>query len=555
MVRVALYARASTDEQTHSTSGQIQELRQYADSEGLEIVAEIEDKGEKRHTLDRPGIDQLRELCESGEVSEVWAWEWSRYGEFPMPETLTMELEDFGVRLRSLDDGGGGENGYEMNVIKSLFSRREQRDRVRRIKRGKSDKARRGEIDVGGRAKYGFEFVRDGKGKAVGYAVSEQTMCHVRRIFDMVAEGSSLYSVCKALESDRIASPAGKQRWSAKAIRDIIGDDAYNPHPAAELESMVSMILEPDHVYGVNWSGRKRSQFKSSRSKDRVVYHTSREEQVPVPVDLTGSGLDRGTVERAREAIKDNKQPSKVGGRFWELSGGILTCAHCGKHMIAYSRKSRDERKVHTYYRCRYGTLPDFECPNRKSHRAEELETRAWLGVYETATDPEGALVQALTETYEERKRSLGSGGAAKRSALIEMLATIETKRRNYWNMAASGDIPLEAMREEVAKLDEEKSGIESELEATKDTAEQLEALEGWYESLKQTLQWEEDWDIELGLDLGENEERHKLYKRLGINFTVDENGTLEAGWQIKNLLQERSNLKISTAASPSPRA
>jgi site-specific DNA recombinase len=234
VVRVALYARASTDEQAYSTAGQIKELRQYAAKNGLEVVEPpIEDKGEKRHTLDRPGIDQLRELCENGEVSEVWAWEWSRYGEFPMPETLTVELEDFGVRLRSLDDGGGGESGYEMNVIKSLFSRREQRDRVRRVKRGKTDKALRGEIDVGGRPKYGFEFVRDGKGKAVGYAVSQQKMRNVRRIFDMVADGSSLYSVCKTLEGDRIASSAGKPRWSAKAIRDIIGDDAYKPHPAA----------------------------------------------------------------------------------------------------------------------------------------------------------------------------------------------------------------------------------------------------------------------------------------------------------------------------------
>jgi site-specific DNA recombinase len=313
--------------------------------------------------------------------------------------------------------------------------------------------------------------------------------------------------------------------------------------------------LESDHVYGVNWSGRKRSQFKSSRGKDRVVHYTPREEQVPVPVDLTGSGLDRGTIERARQAIKDNKQPSKVGGRFWELSGGILKCAHFGKHMIAYSRKSRDGSKFHIYYRCRYGALPAFECTNRKSHRAEELETRAWLMVYETATDPEGALMQGLTETYEERKRALGSGGAAKRSALMEALAKIETKRRNYWSMAASGDIPLGVMREEVAALDEEKSGIEAELEATKDTAEQLEALEGWFESLKQTLQWEEDWDIELGLDLGENEERRKLYRRMGINFTVDENGTLEAKWEIMDSLQNRSRLRISTAASPSPRA
>jgi len=137
MIPVALYARASTDAQQHSNSGQLKELREHAAREGLEVVAEISDTNQKRHDLTRPGLDRLRDLAEAGSIKEVWSWSWDRYGSFPVPEVLAVELRDFDVSLRSLDDAGGGEDSDDMQVIKSLFSRREQRDRVRRAGRGR----------------------------------------------------------------------------------------------------------------------------------------------------------------------------------------------------------------------------------------------------------------------------------------------------------------------------------------------------------------------------------------------------------------------------------
>src|SRR5918994_2077646 len=52
---------------------------------------------------------------------------------------------------------GGGE---DMQVIKSLFARREQRDRVRSSNRGRRDKTLRGEVFGGFRARYGLRFVK-----------------------------------------------------------------------------------------------------------------------------------------------------------------------------------------------------------------------------------------------------------------------------------------------------------------------------------------------------------------------------------------------------------
>jgi DNA invertase Pin-like site-specific DNA recombinase len=191
--RIALYARVSTDPQEASLEGQLRDLREHAARQELEVVEEVRDLAEKRHTLERPGVERLRQLAESGAVEEVWAWEWSRYGAFPMPEVLAVELRDFGVELRSLDDGGGGEDGEDMQVIKSLFARREQRDRVRRSNRGRRDKTLRGEVFGGFRARYGLRFVkgrnRNGREVSIGYEVDQERMATVRRVFESIADG------------------------------------------------------------------------------------------------------------------------------------------------------------------------------------------------------------------------------------------------------------------------------------------------------------------------------------------------------------------------------
>jgi hypothetical protein len=148
-------------------------------------------------------VERLRQLAESGTVEEVWAWEWSRYRALPMPEVLAVELRDADVELRSLDDGGGGEDGEDMQVIKTLFARREQRDRVRRSYRGRRDKTLRGEVFGGFRARYGLRFVkgrnRNGREVSVGYEVDPERMAIVRRVFEAIADGGSL----KGVRSDK----------------------------------------------------------------------------------------------------------------------------------------------------------------------------------------------------------------------------------------------------------------------------------------------------------------------------------------------------------------
>jgi site-specific DNA recombinase len=72
--RAVLYARVSTDEQArsgYSLAQQIEALRDYAGSEGYEILEEVTDPGQSGASLERPGMDRVRDLVAAGGVPSL----------------------------------------------------------------------------------------------------------------------------------------------------------------------------------------------------------------------------------------------------------------------------------------------------------------------------------------------------------------------------------------------------------------------------------------------------------------------------------------------------
>ena len=125
MTKVALYARVSSGPQERSLDAQIWELREFAAREGLEVVEEVRDLAEKRHVLDRPGVDRLRDLAAGGAIGAVWAVEYERYGEGDVPMLLAVELGAYGVACRWPGDGGEGLGGEIMRAVAGVLSREE----------------------------------------------------------------------------------------------------------------------------------------------------------------------------------------------------------------------------------------------------------------------------------------------------------------------------------------------------------------------------------------------------------------------------------------------
>src|SRR5918911_2010742 len=118
--RAILYARVSTDEQArtgYSLAQQLEALREYADREGYEVLEEVSDPGQSGASLERPGMDRVRDLVAVGGVSVVLAQDRDRFAR--EPAYLYVLREEFalrGARLRALNDRGDGSPEGELTT-------------------------------------------------------------------------------------------------------------------------------------------------------------------------------------------------------------------------------------------------------------------------------------------------------------------------------------------------------------------------------------------------------------------------------------------------------
>jgi site-specific DNA recombinase len=149
--RAILYARVSTDEQArsgYSLAQQLEALRDYASREGYEVLEEVSDPGQSGASLERPGMDHVRDLVAAGGVSVVLAQDRDRFAREPAYLFYLREVfAEHGAELRALNDRGDGSPEGELTTgILDQIARYERLKIAERSRRGKLRKAKEGKV-------------------------------------------------------------------------------------------------------------------------------------------------------------------------------------------------------------------------------------------------------------------------------------------------------------------------------------------------------------------------------------------------------------------------
>jgi site-specific DNA recombinase len=529
--RAILYARVSTDEQArsgYSLAQQLEALREHAAREGLQVLEEVEDAGQSGASLERPGMDRVRDVVAGGGVSLVLAQDRDRFAREPAYHyLLRREFEEYGTKLRALNDRGDeSPEGELTDGILDQLAKFERAKIAERTRRGKRRMASEGKIVASPHAVYGFRYTEDRK----GYEVDEEKMCVVRRIFELVAAGNTLRSIKRGLDNDGIPTPGGGQLWSMAYIKQMIAHDAYRPHTYEELKELVSpeaaSRLDPNKSYGIWWFGRKRHHqvHKSESGPDGRTYHRTkksvwleREKWIAVPVP--DSGIAQETVDAARERVKNNRPAAKTGARFWELSGGIWRCGSCGRAMSGTAVGSQSRRRF--YYRCpNYAMNGTKACSNKKHIRAEKVETEVWEEVCSWLKNPER--LRTGVESYVEQERRGDPEGEMRLWA--KRLAEVDAKRSRFQDMAAEGLIDFDELRGKLDALEADRKTATREFEAVRTKAEKLASLKLETEALIEAYSSK----ARAGLDLYTPQDKFDAYKALALRVIAHPNGTQE---------------------------
>jgi site-specific DNA recombinase len=519
----------------------LEALREHAASEGYEVLEEVKDPGQSGASLERPGMDRVRDLVREGGVAMVLAQDRDRFAREPAYHyLLRREFEEYGARMRALNDrGDDSPEGQLTDGILDQLAKFERAKTAERTRRGKVRKAKEGKIvaaSTGPAFGFAFNESRD------GYVIYEPRMQIVRDIFRMITEESMpLTSVRNALEARGVPAPGGGRRWFRSTIRKIIQNDCYKPHTYRQITQLVSpevaASLDQERRYGVNWWGRRRVTEKQMteteadgtrryRRRYKILYKP-REEWIPTPVP--DSGIAPEVVDRARTLLDNNVKLSSAGERFWELSGGVFVCGRCG-HRMQTDRKRRSPTtdRYHHYYKCpnrrpRSGIVE--RCSgSRRSHKAAATEVLVWDFVSGLLKDPTRLKAGLEKRIDEERARGARGDPDQEVQSWLRQLEQIEAKRSRFQDMAAEGLLSFEELRAKLYSLDKSRTVAEEQLEHLRVRYERIEALEHDRDALLASL----EGAVPELLDRLSSEGRNRVYKMLNLKVEAIPGGPLK---------------------------
>jgi site-specific DNA recombinase len=531
--RAILYARVSTDEQArsgYSLAQQIEALGEYAAREGYQVLEEVIDPGQSGASLERPGMDRVRDLVAAGGVSVVLAQDRDRIAREPAYHyLLRKEFEEHGTKIRALNDrGDDSPEGELTDGILDQLAKYERAKFAQRSRRGMLRKAR--EAGVCSRPPYGFRV--DASGKRL--VMHESEMIVVEKVFSLAAEGFGLHAIQNRLYHEGIPSPTGKPLWDVQMVKKLVENDSYRPHAFEEVSAIVSSevaaTLDPNKVYGVQWYNRQKTTTRIVSEPDgnggrryrksRTFHWRPREEWIAIPIELEGH-LPRELVDLARAAFEASKgRTRKYLSREWELRG-LMRCS-CGSKIG--TRDTPDNKgNVYHYYVCRRrGAAKKVYGCTQRCIRAEPAEAEIWSFVSGLLKDPERIRL-GMEKLIEQERRSPGGRGDPDQEAKVwaGQIAECSRLRTAYQDQQAAGLMTLEELGERLRELEDTSRIAEAELEVLDVRKEREEELEADRDALLEYMAA----SVPEGLDEITGEERNTIYRMLRLETTPTPEG------------------------------
>lgn len=351
-MRAAIYTRVSTEEQAihgYSLANQLQSCKERAEELGATEIFEFSDEGISGSTLDRPGLEQLRQAVAQGFVDVVIILDPDRFSrKLAHQLLLTEEFEKAGVTFSFLNfEWKDSPEGRLFYSIKGAVSEYEREKIKERMVRGKTQKARQGGMPMNFTL-YGYNYDPE-----KGVRINEHEADIVRYIFmALTSNNMSPAAIAISLTESGTITKKGKFFWHRQVVRQILLNPAY---------------------YG-EWHYRKTS--------DKPIV-------IPVPPII-----DRQTWDKAQVLLKESKRLWAKRGKQQYLLSGIITCSDCGTPMGGAYKSNWGIKN--RYYTCSKSPstnrLPG--CIPAKTINSDSLEFIVWEKVKRCLQNPDEILFE-----------------------------------------------------------------------------------------------------------------------------------------------------------------
>jgi site-specific DNA recombinase len=462
MRMAVIYARVSSEQQReeNTIASQTASLIEFARNHELEVPKEwvFEDEGYSGATLERPGLERVRDLAAEGQIQVVLAYSPDRLSrKYAYQILLIEEFAHHGVEtLFVKSPQGNSPEDHLLVQFQGMIAEYERAQILERSRRGKRHRAQAGEVSVMSGAPYGYRYIRKTDEALAAYLVEETEASVVRRVYHMyTVDGLSIAEITRRLNREGIP-PRRAGRWERSVIWSILRNPAY---------------------CGVACFGKTRlsarAQMRPQRRRGVTTPSTTgghqrpREEWIEIPVPAL---VTEETFARAQELLYQNKIRSRRRTIAPSIVQGLVGCAKCG---YAFSRTSTQTsaRKIH-YYQCigsdSWRKLGGPVCDNKQFIRQELLDQIVWDEVVRLLQDP--VLIQQELDRRLAAART--SDPTRKREQTLQReLSHVDKGIERLLTAYQEELLSLEQLRERMPMLRQRQQTLRAELQAIADQA------------------------------------------------------------------------------------
>src|SRR5215471_1963527 len=462
MRMAVIYARVSSEQQReeNTIASQTASLIEFARNHELEVPKEwvFEDEGYSGATLERPGLERVRDLAAEGQIQVVLAYSPDRLSrKYAYQILLVEEFARHGVETLFVKSPQGNSPEDQLLVqFQGMIAEYERAQILERSRRGKRHRAQAGEVSVMSGAPYGYRYIRKTDEALAAYLVEETEASVVRRVYHMyTVDGLSIAEITRRLNREGIP-PRRAGRWERSVIWSILRNPAYCGVACfGKTRLSARAQMRPQRRRGVttpsNTGGHQRP----------------REEWIEIPVPAL---VTEETFARAQELLYQNKIRSRRRTIAPSIVQGLVGCAKCG---YAFSRTSTQTsaRKIH-YYKCigsdSWRKLGGPVCDNKQFIRQELLDQIVWDEVVRLLQNP--VLIQQELDRRLAAART--SDPTRKREQTLQReLSHVGKGIERLLTAYQEELLSLEQLRERMPMLRQRQQTLRAELQAIADQA------------------------------------------------------------------------------------
>ena len=510
-LRVAAYARVSTDSDEQSTSFYSQQ-KYYMDKilsnpnwSFVEVYADEGISGTQAYKRDN-FLRMIKDAKEGG-IDLILTKSISRFARNTL-DTLkyVRTLKDSGVAILFEEENINtlDMSGELLLTVLSSVAQQESETIGSHVKLGLKMKMKRGEL-IGNGGCYGYICnIKEGI-----YEINEKEAETVKFIFNSYLEGYGAATICKMLSNMKVPSPTGKSHWCENTVLWILKNEKYIG----------------DIILGKSYTLDSITHKKIRNQGEEDMYHF-KDHHEPI--------IDKETFEKVQEIIKTRTSGKALGTKIMKkfTFSGKFRCGLCGNTYIKKSLYKRNQAwdcnsvagKGRMY--CKYSKLMH-----------DETIKKCFMEAYYLLTQDEGSALDTFMKNLLDAQRT--SEPFDMKENIQEKLNQAENQMSKLIDLYVAGNVTQELFNKKQEQLHNKIEKLKMNMRSVENIISSEDKIQNGLKKIKEQL-----IAVDAKNEPGEfDDELFDALVDYGIIGSINENGENES-YIIRFICKSKYNYK-----------